>query len=51
LVKIAEAYTTGTGSAGAAGGASNGSASASAADDKTLSNTAREVIKICKSQI
>lgn len=42
LVKIAEAYTTGSTQA-------NG-ASATNADDKTLSNTAREVVRICKSQ-
>lgn len=37
LIKIAETYTSG-----------NQQATAANADDKTLSNTAREVLRICK---
>lgn len=45
LIKIAEAYTSGNAVAPQAAGAA-----AANADDKTLSNTAREVLRICKTQ-
>jgi hypothetical protein len=48
LIKIAETYTSGA-SASSSGNGSQ-SATGAAQDDKTLSNTAREVLKICKSQ-
>lgn len=45
LIKIAETYTNGTGNG------TTPTTAAAASDDKTLSNTAREVLKICKSQL
>jgi hypothetical protein len=49
LIKIAETYTSGASASSSSGNGSQ-SATGAAQDDKTLSNTAREVLKICKSQ-
>jgi len=46
LIKIAETYTNGVG-----GGGGLNPTTATTSDDKTLGTTAREVLRICKTQL